>query len=210
MVNSSDFFSATNLTINTTTPFPPSNFTFFSTTATTTTTATTNTTTSPAASEDPTSWIYILLGVLCWIAIFVGCGFAWTQLCKAFYHTSNRCGACARTCRRNPGISWLVKTKFFQFYFGNDCCCCRENEEDSDDEPAGSTTADDSGPGVSGDRTTSNNDSIPSPSTNAPPPPYEVAVFMRRPCENSESDEQATVTVTLSSHTEAETLEQVS
>lgn len=192
-VNSTDSFSET---------YTP---TVFSTTQFTTT----NTTTSPAAaSEDSTSWIYISLGVLCWIAIFVGCGFAWTQLCKAFYHTSDTCGACARTCRRNPGVSWMTKTKFFRFYFGNDCCCCRENE-DIDDEPVNSSTTNEgntqTNSGVSEDRTASGNDSIPSTITNAPPPPYEVAIFMRRPGENTDNDEP---TVTLSSLTDAQTLEQ--
>src|SRR6218665_737976 len=204
--NSSDMVSTTSRTTST-----PTIFSFSTTQFSTTTTQ--NTSTLPASGEDTTSWIYIVLGVLCWIAMFVGCGFAWTQLCKAFYFSSDTCDACARTCRRNPGISWLVKTNFFRFYFGNECCCCRENEEDLDDEVISSTTANDgnahTNPGheISGERTASGNTSIPSTNTNAPPPPYEVALFMRRPGDNLEDDDPATVT--LSSHTEAQSLEEI-
>lgn len=159
--------------------------------ANSTTGSSTTISSSQDEDDDPLDWMYIMFGVLIWIALIIGCGFAWTQLCKAFYFSSSICTGCVGRMRRNPGIKWLLNNKFFKIYFGNDSCCCQCSEEDDDDDDNGNddpVSRRRSGDGQSrtGDLGRVNNGCDSSNSITdhaAPPPPYDVALHMRRPPE---------------------------
>lgn len=161
-------------------------------------TSTSSTTLASSQDEDdPLDWMYIMFGVLIWIALIIGCGFAWTQLCKAFYFSSNVCSGCVGRMRRNPGIKWLLNNKFFKIYFGNDSCCGRcnevEDEDDNDGDPVSRRRSGGDGQSRTGDLGRVNNGCDNSNSNTdhaAPPPPYDVALYMRRPQEG-ELDEGA-------------------
>ena len=129
--------------------------------------------TTPSGTSGAEYGVYTFFVVIGWITLIFGCGFIWTQFCKAFYLSSSMCENGTNSCRRSRPVTWLHNTSAYRFYFHGKWCWEKPSRESTEPRDVISTVNDD-------------NNNVPEEVAMAelhhsPPPPYDVALTMPIP-----------------------------